>query len=73
MKLGDAVERALHAVGITHDRVSRWLGTECGCEERKQRLNQLGAWASRWLRGNFERGDPKKHPESVMLDASEKT
>lgn len=43
--LGDKVERALTAVGITKQRVTRWVGRECGCEERKERLNRLGAWA----------------------------
>ena len=51
MELGDAVESALSAVGITKDRVSDWVGGECGCEERQRRLNSLGRWASAVLRG----------------------
>lgn len=49
--LGDVVEDALSLVGITQDRVSRWLGMPCKCEERKQKLNQLHAWAFRIVSG----------------------
>lgn len=43
--LGDRVESALKSVGITEERVSRWLGRKCGCGERKAKLNRLGEWA----------------------------
>lgn len=49
--LGDAVYKALSSVGLTSARVERWLGGPCGCEERRQKLNQLSAWASRVLAG----------------------
>lgn len=52
MQLGDAVERALAAVGITQTRVQKWLGV-CGCEERKQKLNRLGRWARSKLRSKY--------------------
>ena len=45
--LGDLVEAALRQVGITKDRVERWLGRPCGCAERQQKLNALGDWARR--------------------------
>lgn len=45
--LGDFVESALSRIGITKDRVEAWLGEECNCEERKQKLNQLHLWARR--------------------------
>ena len=54
--LGDAVESALTAVGITSERVSAWLGAECGCAARKARLNDLGAWAAAWWSGT--KSDP---------------
>lgn len=48
--MGDAIGEALDHIGITQDRVSEWLG-DCGCEERKQKLNSLGIWAVRYLSG----------------------
>ncbi len=52
--LGDRVESALSAVGITKDRVERWLGKKCGCAERKKKLNQLGTWAESVARSGAE-------------------
>jgi len=38
--LGDSIEKALKATGI--DKVAKKvLGEDCGCEERKQKLNKL--------------------------------
>jgi hypothetical protein len=45
MYLGDLVEAALISVGITKERVTRFLGKPCGCEERKEKLNILDRWA----------------------------
>lgn len=45
--LGDVISNALAVVGITEERVTKWLGKPCGCEERKQRLNAILWWASR--------------------------
>lgn len=53
-QLGDRVEQALTLVGITSERVTKWLGRPCRCEERKRRLNQLSSWAIRILHGNTE-------------------
>jgi hypothetical protein len=52
--LGDAVHEALTRVGITRQRVKRWIG-ECCCEERRRRLNALDAWARRVVRGRIIR------------------
>jgi hypothetical protein len=49
--LGDAVESALTMVGITKERVERWLGAPCGCAERREKLNRIGSWAMRMLTG----------------------
>ncbi len=49
--IGDVVERALVSVGVTQARVEQWLGAPCGCEERQQKLNQLGFWAARVVKG----------------------
>jgi len=41
--LGDRVHDALGAVGITPERVAAALGVDdCGCEERREWLNQAG-------------------------------
>ena len=38
--LGDTVEKVLEATGIS--KVAKWLlGEDCGCDERKQKLNEL--------------------------------
>jgi hypothetical protein len=38
--LGDTVEKVLEVTGIS--KVAKWLlGEDCGCEGRKQKLNQL--------------------------------
>ena len=66
MGLGDAVEKALSSVGITKERVTRWLGKPCGCEERKAKLNRLGWWAQRVLLGktNYAR----EFIDGIMLE-----
>ena len=53
--LGDAIHSALSSVGITPERVERWLGRPCGCHERQEKLNQLGWWAKRVLTGKRDR------------------
>lgn len=41
--VGDAVERILTSLGITKERVQKWLQTEdCGCKKRKGWLNEWG-------------------------------
>lgn len=52
--LGDLMEKALTTVGLTKDRVESWLGEPCGCKERKEKLNQISAWAKRILRGKVD-------------------
>lgn len=38
--LGDTVEQVLEVTGIA--KVAKWvLGEDCGCEERKQKLNEI--------------------------------
>lgn len=43
--LGDLLSSALASVGVTPERVERWTGGPCGCEERRRKLNALDAWA----------------------------
>ena len=40
--LGDYVERALSAVGITKKRVEKIVGKPCGCQKRQEWLNGVG-------------------------------
>ena len=50
--LGDAVAKALEAVGVSEQSVSRWLGGSCGgCRERREKLNMLHGWAMRVVSG----------------------
>lgn len=53
--LGDRVEQALSALGITKDRVEQWLGRPCGCARRQEKLNQLDRWARRIIGGKTEK------------------
>lgn len=55
MLLGDRVEEALRYIGVTPSLVERWVGPECGCEERKEKLNQLSLWATRVLKVSTHR------------------
>ena len=51
--LGDTVYQTLQTVGVTQQRVERWLGT-CCCEERREKLNQIDMLIRRILRGKIE-------------------
>jgi hypothetical protein len=55
--LGDDLAKALAAVGVTLERVERFLGRPCGCKERQERLNALHGWARRVLSGRVERAN----------------
>ena len=44
MELGDAVEVATTKLGVK-SLVHRWFGENCGCDNRKEKLNQLSLWA----------------------------
>jgi hypothetical protein len=52
--LGDLLASALKIVGITEERVSRWIGGPCGCKERQDKLNSLTTWARRVISGKRE-------------------
>lgn len=53
--LGNRIESALKLIGIDSALVESWVGVPCGCEERRDKLNQLGFWAARILKGKTER------------------
>lgn len=40
--LGDMVAAGLSAIGITKERVEAVVGGPCGCEKRRELLNELG-------------------------------
>ncbi len=40
--LGDYFADGLARFGVTPERVSKLIGKDCGCKERKERLNKLG-------------------------------
>jgi hypothetical protein len=48
--LGDSIEAALSAVGITEQRVSSMIGRPCGCRKRRRVLNEVGYAAQRSVR-----------------------
>jgi hypothetical protein len=70
MGLGDKVEQALKTVGITEERVSRWLGRPCGCRGRKEKLNKLGNWMARVLGGGATPEEGRKELAEMTGDAS---
>lgn len=39
--LGDHIGDGLAAVGITPERVSKLVGGDCGCNQRKEKINEL--------------------------------
>ena len=43
MKLGDTIEKITEATGIKAvvEKASEITGKDCGCEERKEKLNKL--------------------------------
>jgi len=67
--LGDNVAKALKLVGITEERVTKLLRRPCGCGERRQKLNRLGAWAKRVIVGKTEQA--KEHLETILGDDSD--
>ncbi len=62
--LGDLVHNALSSVGITTERVEKWLGRPCGCKERQEKLNRIGAWAGRVLSGRKD--DAEKYLDQIL-------
>lgn len=61
MRIGDTVEAALSKVGITDEKVQKWLGKPCGCKERKDKWNQIGLWAQRVIAGDVTEEQAKEH------------
>jgi len=57
----------LAAVGITEDRVSKWLGRGCGCGKRKEQLNRLHQWVERKIKGLFNSDDEAKKTAEEIL------
>ena len=68
MGLGDIIESALSTVGLSPQKVEQWIGQPCGCEERKQKLNALGYWANRILKGKIDKA--KQYLEEIINEDS---
>ena len=64
--LGDQIEFALSSIGITEDRVSRWLGRPCNCQERIEKLNALSQWAGRIVKGKTDKAT--EYLENILKD-----
>ena len=64
--LGDHVKNALKKVGISEERVTKWLGRPCGCAKRRQKLNDLDVWVRNILSGQTEGGT--KELDEVLGD-----
>ena len=53
-RFSSAVKAALEVVGVTEERVARWLDRECGgCRRRQDKLNEIGWAAARVARGRI--------------------
>jgi hypothetical protein len=48
--IGDIAGAMLSKIGLTKRNVSAFVGRDCGCKERQERLNEFGY---RWQRGLF--------------------
>lgn len=55
--LGDLIESALSSVGITKERVEKFVGRPCGCRERQRRINSLQSWATRIIMGKKDEAE----------------
>ena len=53
MEIGTKIGQALALVSLDDAAVSAWLGRDCRCAERRQRLDALGHWAARVLAGKL--------------------
>lgn len=52
MLLGTKLKAVLEQLGVTEQEVQQWLGSPCGCEERRQALDALHQAAkqgARWV------------------------
>lgn len=64
--LGTLIESALSTVGVTEERVTKWLGRPCGCSERKRKLNELSTWAIGLIRGTTTKEDAGKALDEIV-------
>ncbi len=64
LELGDAVHEALSFIGITPERVTKWLGRPCLCGKRQEKFNELSRWARRIISGKTEKA--KEYLEELI-------
>jgi len=65
-RLGDSIESALSAVGVTQERVEEWVGGPCGCSGRKKKANALSDWAQDVLFGKITEEEGAEALEDLM-------
>lgn len=44
---GDNLEQAISKFPKLKKKLIKWIGENCGCPERKEKLNKLGRWFNR--------------------------
>lgn len=66
--LGDWIESALSSVGITSEKVSKWIGKPCSCPERRDKLNAFHLWLERVVKGKYseDKDTAQRHLEVIM-------
>ena len=45
--LGDLASYAMAHLGITKEKFSEWIGKECNCPERQEKLNRFGRYLAK--------------------------
>lgn len=66
LQLGDAVKSALEMLGVTEERVSRFLGRPCGCRRRRDRLNRLSDWAYSLVAGGKPVSEARTELDTIV-------
>jgi len=69
-RLGDQIESALNLVGVTQERVEKWIGGPCNCPERKKNYNALSDWAQDVLFGKLDDTDKEDALEQLISGES---
>ena len=58
---GDRIEEALSLIGVTKERVEKFIGGPCRCGERQRKINQVDAWARRVISGKAKNAKKLLH------------
>ncbi len=71
IRVGDVIAWGLRLIGVTDERVSRWIGTECGCRERRRRLNALSDWAWSVIKGRIPISKAREELDKMLADGDQ--